>query len=230
MNINVSEIYQEELKKLENEDFVRQQIRKGLEETLNKSIKNSLESWDFRKIIEKKFIETAGEEVKNITFKGYGEFFKEQIINVMDCIEKNELQNLVYESTKEFFETEQEIQLVDLIENFRKSNMNDDEDDYDKHFFLEIDNEFHAWASIYIDEDSGVYSKYNAKYIFRICKKTNKLLDLKIESKEVKGLFRLGIMDSFEKRLLKAYFNKTNIIGLEIYEDDCNTRLSNADY
>ena len=230
MNINLQEIYQEELKKLENEDFVRTQIRKGLEETLTKSIKESLTSWDFRKIIENKFVETAGEEVKNITFKGYGEFFKAQMLEIMETIEKNELQNMVYESTKEFFEAEKEISLEDLIENYRETNLSDDYEDYDKHFYLHINNEYSHAVYVYIDEDSDLNSEYSAEYTIKINKNTGIIDSVKIHGKEVKGQITLGTMDNFDKRLLKAYFNKTKITDLDIDADYCDTRLSNADY
>jgi hypothetical protein len=224
MNINFNEAFENHLDKLEKDGFIQKLIEENIENSIKKAVSEAFNGYEIRRNIEEKI-------KKEIDSTGYNSFIVNKINNLLQTIKENDLNIKVEEMMNKFLKPEEsEIKLSKLLEEYRESLMENEQYEYGDNFGLIIDKEFKYTTYIYVDEkiDKGYgyrdKSKYQYKYQIQVDASTGEIKNLKIDDVDTKNILRFGLLDNFEGKLVRAYFNKTKL-NIDVDEDYVDTSL-----
>lgn len=233
MKINVNEIFENKLNELESENFVENIISESIENSIKKAVTEAFTNYRTKNKIEEKIQKEIDKSLDVLDFSSYNQFMVNKLQKMISMAKDVDLTDKIKSMLDTFIKPQKnEIKLSDLMEEYRESLLKDSYEDYEYEdcFGFILDESFSLSTHIYIDEkiDIGygarVKSKYNYKYQITIDNKTRTIEKLEIDGDDTDSILKFGFLDSFEGKLVRAYFNKTKI-DIDIDEDEVDTTL-----
>ena len=246
MEINISEIVNKKLKKLEESKVIEQQIASSVEKTIVQAVKDACEDFRFKKDIKDKIENEVSAVAANIGFTGYNTFIAETFKSLINDVLKKDVQDKMINTFNQMFVNKiDKIKLSEVVERYEELMNNLDEDEKQEaengHFYVDFDENDsdgsfkHLNIIFALKPQSKGYGYYTSS---RSNSSDNKLelrllsykdddytiTSVKYEDHDLSKMDELRYMSDFEALLASLYFNKTKI-EVDINEDDVETCL-----
>ena len=220
---------------LENK-VIQEKIEKTIEDVLLRTITDSISNYDIRNILEKKMKDDVSECVKDLDLTGYTNKIIQQIGQIIEKEQNKDLSDKILQEYNSLFVSKKdkitEQQIIDAYEEYIKETQ---DNYYDKTIYYDVKVEqryYSEWVEIKLSLNEDFDDSYFSEtYRITITNDINNKDFFYITSiyengdfyKDLTKRLKSGVINSFEKLLINAFYNKTPIE--EIHEHDGSRSL-----
>lgn len=242
MNINVTEIVQKKIDSLEADGIVEKAITETFENTVIKAVKDSLDSYKLRQVIEEKMTEQVSKVVADLDFQSYNSFMVEKMSQIINETCREDICKKAEQKFKDLFLCQtKEIKLSSIFEAFREIACEevDVSEKYDRmdegwHCKCEQDEQY-GWIDCELDYGEGDHRyRSDSQILFTVHRDFNdktkgKILTLYLDGKSINDKFKFGSLNDVELMLVQATMNEIPII-IDICDTDDIDNSFDVDY
>ena len=222
MNINITEIVNDKIEKLKEEDVIEKAITDTFEKSIVKAVTDALDSYELKRNIEKKVTEQVSKVVADLDFQCYNSFMVEKMSQILRETCREDICEKIEKTFKDMFLCQTtEIKLSSIFEKFRKIAYEDVEESekwkmVDWHCKLEQSN--YGWLECELDyEDKDHTYRSDSAISFTVHrnwddKTIGTIGSLYIDGQGIEKKFKFGHLNDVELLLVQAAMNEIPII------------------
>ncbi len=235
--LNISEIVQNKINSMIENETLKKEIENTIEKEIISQIRDSISCYDVRDIFGKKIKQEVSETIEQISFKGYANLVVEQIKQAVNANAQKILTDEVMQYFNDLYLPNEDkvLTVKELFNKYTEMAKNSLEDTSEEVYsYMNVQKykpsflTYSKWVKIFVslnDEYKEEDSKTYEIELLNISGEENKykivsIYEEKRRTKDLTERLKFGYLDSFERFLMRAYFNKT---VFEIKESDFDT-------
>ena len=231
MNINVTEIVQKKINSLEEERVIEKAITETFEKTIVKAVTDALDSYELKRILEKKVTGEVNGVVADLDFHSYNSFMCEKMMQIINQTCKEDLCEKIEKKFKDIFLCQtKEIKLSDIYKSFRKIacenvDASDKWDRCDEGWYYKLEESEYGWLECELDYEDKQYRYRSDSGISFVVHKEPKdktrgwISRVLLDGYDISEKFEFKHLNDVEVMLVQAVMNKIPII-IDIDEND----------
>lgn len=235
MNIDINTIINNKINEMDKNNEVQKCIEEGIQKAIISGVKEALDGYSIKRIIEDKMKEQVSQNLESLDFTSYNSFIADKIKSIVEGTCKKDLCDKIEKTFNEIFVNKREnIKLSEIIEKYRDW-ICENVEEYEKydleHFHVDFDEDAsYHWITITLSkEEDNDYGYDDTKIKFTVHRKSDDEDNEKfnigwigstyINNEKIDKKIKIGNLSEIEQLLINLYYNETPII-IDCNEDD----------
>lgn len=227
--LDITGIVTNKIDNMIKDDVFKKEIEEQVEKQVKNMISSSIDNWEIKRKFEDKIKSEVDSAVNQISFTGYANLV---IKNLKKAVEDSAEEVITEDIIKYFNDLylpsgDKKITISELFNIYVEEMKKEDYDD-ETNAYIKVENDgrtYGNWVKVLVSLNDDFAEEDSKTYEIELVQKHESTNEYTIAwvyedrkySKTMTERVRFGYLDSFERLLMSAYFNKTPII---INEDD----------
>lgn len=227
MNIDIKAIIDNKIEEMDKNNEVQKCIEEGIQKAIISGVKEALDGYSIKRIIEDKMKEQVSQNLESLDFTSYNSFIAYKIKSIIEGTCKKDLCDKIEKTFSEIFVTKREnIKLSEIIEKYRDwicEQVDEDEKYSLEHFHVDFDEDAsYHWITITLSKEDDDYRYDDTKIKFTVHRKSDDednekfnigwLGSTYIDNEKIDKKIKIGNLSDIEELLINIYYNETPII------------------
>lgn len=224
MNLDITGIVQRKFETMEQEGTLEKAVENTLEQTILTAVKDSLNSYTIRHMLEEKITEEVSKVAADIDFQSYNSFMAEKIKQIVNEVCREDMCQTIEKKFQDLFLCQtKEIKLSSIFKKFREIACEEvrEQEKYERckegwHCKCKV-NKVHDWIECELDyEDKHYRYSTDSRISFTVHRNINdeskgKILVLYLDGNNINNVFKFGRLNEVELLLVQAVMNEIPI-------------------